>query len=118
MSESKWNFTVMQWNNYISQSPVTDETKLMQLQAACNEELRQRVFDSGQFYTLTTPALFLAKMKELSVITVHKSVHLMNLWKMTQESDEPIRAFAARVTATADMCSMNVKCSGCNVDIS
>ena len=47
MSESKWKFTEMQWNNYISQSPVTDETKLMQLQAACNEELRQRVFDSG-----------------------------------------------------------------------
>ena len=58
-------------------------------------------------------------MKELSVIVVHKSIHLMNLWKMRQESDEPIRAFAARATSTADMCNMTVKCSSptCDTDI-
>ena len=50
-------------------------------------------------------------MKDLAVIIVHKSIHLMNLWKMQQQSDEPIRAFAARITATADMCGMVVKCT-------
>ena len=49
-------------------------------------------------------------MKELAVIVVHKSIYLMNLWKMRQEAEEPIRAFAARVTSTADMCNMIVKC--------
>ena len=89
----------------------------MQLQAACNTELRQRVFDTGTYPNLTTPALFLAKMKELAVITVHRSVHLMNLWKMVQQPDEPIRAFAARVTSTADMCGMTVLCS-CSIEVS
>ena len=58
-------------------------------------------------------------MKELSVIVVHKSIHLMNLWKMRQESDEPIRAFAARLTSTADMCNMIVKFSSstCDTDV-
>ena len=82
----------------------------MQLQAACDDALRQRVFDTGTYSSLTTETEFLKKMKELSVIVVHRSIHLMNLWKMHQESDEPIRAFAARATATADMCNMTVKC--------
>ena len=46
--------------------------------------------------SLITEAQFLTIMKELSVIVVHKSIHLMNLWKMRQESDEPNRAFAGR----------------------
>ena len=110
MSESQWNFKILQWNAYIQQTETDDNVKLMQLQAACDDQLRQRVFDSGVYSLLTTPDLFLQKMKELAVITVHTAVHLRNLWKMEQSTDENIRAFAARVTATADMCNMKVKC--------
>ena len=81
MTESKWNFTVLSWDSYIGQSPLAPEaTKLMQLRAACDEGLRQRIYDTGNFATLVTTDLFLAKMKELAVVTIHKSVHLMNLW--------------------------------------
>ena len=90
----------------------------MQLQAACDDDLRQRVYDTGNTASLNTTVLFLAKMKELAVITVHKSVHLMNLWRMLQEPDESIRAFVARVTATADMCGMSVTCVECNKNLS
>ena len=117
MTESQWKFTKLQWDAYISQTVLQDATKLMQLQAACNTELRQRVFDTGTYPNLITTDLFLDKMKELAVITVHKSVHLMNLWKMAQQSDEPIRAFAARVTSTADMCGMTVLCT-CSIEVS
>ena len=119
MTESQWSFTKIQWDNYIKQSAVSESVKLMQLQAACDDNLRQRVFDTGTYSSLTTEAQFLEKMKELSVIVVHKSIHLMNLWKMRQESDEPIRAFAARATSTADMCNMIVKCSSptCDTDV-
>ena len=39
---------------------------------------------------------------------------------MTQQSDEQIGAFAARVTATADMCGMSIKCTSdtCDTTIS
>ena len=103
-------FKLLQWNAYIQQTETDDNVKLMQLQAACDDQLRLRVFESGVYSTLTTPDLFLQKMKELAVITVHTAVHLRNLWKMQQSTDENIRAFAARVTATADMCNMKVKC--------
>ena len=111
MSESQWSFTKLQWDNYISQTQVSPSVQLMQLQAACDDQLRQRVFDTGQYSALTDTASFLMKMKELAVIVVHKSIHLRNLWQMQQQSDEPIRAFAARLTATADMCGMVVECT-------
>ena len=69
------------------------------------------MFDTGGYASLTTVDLFMAKMKELAVITVHKAVHLRNLYQITQDSDETIRAYVARVTATADMCGMTMKCS-------
>ena len=119
MTESQWNFKQTQWDNYIKQSVVPDSVKLMQLQAACDDSLRQRVFDTGTYSSLTTEDLFMKKMKELSVIVVHKSIYLMNLWKMRQQSDELIRAFAARVTSTADSCNMVVKCPNttCKQDV-
>ena len=119
MTESQWSFTKIQWENYIKQSVVSPDVQLMQLQAACDESLRQRVFDTGMYAALDTAELFLVKMKELAVIVVHKSIHLMNLWKMQQQSDEQIRAFAARITATADMCNMLVKCpnNACGRDV-
>ena len=44
MTESQWSFTKIQWDNYIKQSAVSESVKLMQLQASCDDALRQRVF--------------------------------------------------------------------------
>ena len=87
-SEATWNFTKTLWDAYISQTAAT-----------------------GMYATLNTVELFLEKIKELAVVTVHKAVHLRNLYRLTQESDKTIRAYVARVTATADMCGMTMKCT-------
>jgi len=44
----------MQWDNYIKQSVVSEAVKLLQLQAACDDALRQRVLDTGTYSSLTT----------------------------------------------------------------
>ena len=111
MTEAQWTFMQIQWENYINQTPVPDSTKLIQLQAACSDSLRQRIFDTGLYNTLSTPQLFLSKMEEIAVTKIRKSVHLRNLWRMSQQPDEQIRAFVARLTATADMCGMSVSCA-------
>ena len=90
----------------------------MEISNFCDDGLRSRVYDSGDFASLNTVALLLARMKELAVVTVHKSVHIMNLYKMVQQSDENIKAFSARLTGTAEMCGMSVRCVTCRVDIS
>ena len=68
---------------------------------------------------LDTTQKMIMKMKELSVISIHESIHMMNLMKMTQETTESIRAYAARITGKADLCKMKVKCTkvGCNTEI-
>jgi hypothetical protein len=117
MTEAQWQYKEIDWNSYINQAPSSDNAKLLQLRATCGESLRQRVCDSGGWSLQTVPEL-LAKMKELAVIKIHKSRHMANLYKITQQSDEPVRAFVARLTGTADCCGMTVKCPTCQVDLS
>ena len=82
MTESKWQFVNMQWVAYIDQTPASDEQKVQQLCAACDKDLLQRLYDCGSFASLTTVQLLLDKMKELAVISVHKTIHMVHLWKM------------------------------------
>ena len=113
MSESAWEFVMVQWNTYIGQGTVSASQSLQQVQAACSADLLQRVYDTGTYSTLTTTALFLSAMEKLAVLKVHKAVHTMNMWRMTQQSDESIRAYAARITGTAELCGMTLECTNC-----
>ena len=117
MTEADWQFKEIDWQSYIGQTPCSDNTKLLQLRAACDDSLRQRVCDSGG-WTLRTVPLLLARIKELAVVKIHKSRHLANLYSIVQQSDEPVRAFVARLTGTADMCGMQVQCSDCQQNVS
>ena len=113
MTESAWQYTEIDWESYINQTPgITDNVKLLQLRAACDESLKQRVQDAGG-WNLDTVAGLLAKMKELAVIKVHKSRHMANLYNIRQQSDESVRAFVSRLTGTADCCGMTVTCESC-----
>ena len=119
MTESQWQFTKMQWRAYIEQTPASETQKVEQLRAACDTNLLQRVYDSGSFDSLNTTDLLLAKMKELSVKKVHKTIHMVHMWKMIQEPSEGVRAFVARITGKADLCEMQVKCptQGCDTKV-
>ena len=52
MSEAAWQFKVIKWRSYIGQTPLTPDEKLQQLRAACDEELSQRVYNSGGYNAL------------------------------------------------------------------
>ena len=120
MTESSWQLKMIDWKSYNSQAPTSPEICLLQLRAACDEDLHRRVYDSGDYSGLDTEEKFLARMKELAVIKIHKSVHKMNLYRMAQNPDEAIRAFVARVRSTADLCGMTLKCSSdcCDAEVS
>ena len=110
MTQAQWEFLILKWASYISQTPVSTEQKLHQLRTACDTDLLQRVYDAGNYQSLNTAELLLAAMKKLAVQVVHKTIHMMNMWKMNQDSGETIRAFEARITGTADLCNMVVQC--------
>ena len=102
---------------HLFQQPAAPVALVSKFRAACDDSLRQRVCDSGG-WTLRTVPLLLARIKELAVVKIHKSRHLANLYDIVQQPDEPVRAFVACLTGTADMCGMQVQCSDYQQNVS
>ena len=111
MTQSEWSFTKAQWSAYISQSVVAEEVKVQQLQAACDKDLLRRVYDAGGLDSLNTEVKLMAQIQKLAVRVVHKTLHMQNLWSMTQQPEEPIRAFSSRLIGTAELCDFTLTCS-------
>ena len=111
MTQAEWAFKTSQWHAYISQSVVSESTKVQQLRAACDDDLLRRVYDAGDLSSLTTETLLLAQIKKIAVRVVHKTLHLQNLWAMHQSPEESIRAYASRLVGTAELCELFVTCS-------
>ena len=103
MSQSEWSFNEAQWSAYISQSIVREKVKVQQLQAACDQDLLRRVYDTGGLDTLNTEELLMAQLKKLALRVVHKTLHMQNMWSMSQSPEEPIRAFCSRLAGTAEL---------------
>ena len=65
---------------------------------------------------MNTETLLLTQVKKIAVRVVHKTLHLQNLWKMSQSPEESVRAYVSRLVATAELCDLYVTCSkqGCD----
>ena len=74
------------------------------------------MYDYGDFDSLQSIDAFLQRMKEISVKTIHKTIHMLNMWNLVQMSDENIKAFLARIISIADLCDMFVTCVAENCD--
>ena len=116
MSQAEWAFKHSQWTAYINQTPVSEQVKVQQLRAACEDDLLRRVYDAGDLANMNTEALLLAQIKKIAVRIVHKTLHLQNMWKMVQSPDESIRAFVSRLVGTAELCDLFVTCSRAGCD--
>ena len=116
MTQAEWSFKETQWNVYINQTNVSEQVKVHQLKAACDTALLRRVHDAGGLSSHDTEQTLLAEIKKLAVRVVHKTLHLQNMWSMTQGPEESIRAFTSRLIGTADLCDLHITCSksGCN----
>ena len=80
MNESQWSFTVIQWENYIKQSAISPEVKLMQLQAACDDQLRQRVFDTGVYSLVPIVILVMSLPSSIFSCTFSRAFTLLCRW--------------------------------------
>ena len=116
MTQSEWAFNESQRRAHIGQSVVSEQVKVQQLQAACDEFLLRRVYDAGVLASLKTEYLLLSQIKKLAVRMVHKTLQLQNMWAMTQSPEEPVRAFCSHLVGTAELCDLTVICSktGCD----
>ena len=111
MTQSDYAFKESQWGAYIGQSVTSEQVKLQQLRAGCDEDLLRRVYDAGDLQGLNTEKDLLKQIKNLGVRVVPKTLHLQNMWQMKQDPEEPIRAFCSRLVGIADLCDLTVQCS-------
>ena len=114
MTEEQWRFFVDEWNRYKRQTKVKDQELLDELWSCMVEELRQLAFAEGGSTNLLTEDTMTKKIKSLAVVSLHSSVHVVNLHEQRQQSDENVHSFAARVRGIAASCGLQKKCPGCD----
>ena len=115
MSEESWRFFLDEWSRYKRQTGIKDQELLDELWGCMTDELRQLAFAEGGTTNLTTEDLMTIRIKSLAVVSLHSSVHVVNLHELRQQSDENVHAFAARVRGIAASCNLHKKCSGCQL---
>ena len=103
-----------EWNRYKRQTKVKDQELLDELWSCMVEELRQLAFAEGGSAKLLTEDTMTKKIKSLAVVSLHSSVHVVNLHEQRQQSDENVHSFAARVRGIAASCGLQKKCPGCD----
>ena len=113
MSEESWRFFLDEWSRYKRQTGIRDQELLDELWTCMTDDLRQLAFAEGGTANLTTEDLMTAKIKSLAVVSLHTSVHVVNLHELRQQSDENVHVFAARVRGIATSCGLQKKCSSC-----
>ena len=113
MTEEQWRFFTDEWNRYKRQTKVKDQELLDELWSCMVEELRQLAFAEGGSVNLTTEEKMIKKIKTLAVVSLHSSVHVVNLHEQRQQSDENVHSFAARVRGIAASCGLQKRCPGC-----
>ena len=104
MSEEQWRFFMDEWNHYKRQTKVKDQELLDELWSCMVEELRQLAFAEGGSSNLLDEETMTRKIKSLAVVSLHSSVHVVNLHEQRQQSDENVHSFAARVRGIAASC--------------
>ena len=109
LSESEWTFFISKWERYVRQTKVEGQQLLDELWNCMDEDLEKLAF--GDNMVATGAQDLLSKIKCLAVTTIHPSLHVVNLHKMTQNHDEPTKAFSARVRAVAVNCELKKPCS-------
>ena len=85
------------WTSYKRSCGITDETEIRdQLLAACNEELRRDLFSclGSKLETLTEQQM-LDEIEKLAVLSQNNLVKVVHLLALSQDREEPVRAFYA-----------------------
>ena len=119
----QWSYFITRWNRYKQMTGLGTnvEETVCHLLECCDEDLQLGLHRSlGADLTLKTETEVISEIRKFAVTEQRKLVCRNKLRSMTQDRDEDINHFAARVKGQADMCDYMVTCtkSGCNTKIS
>ncbi|KAF0287263.1 hypothetical protein FJT64_014293 [Amphibalanus amphitrite] len=120
-SSEEWTYFLSRWTDYKEAVHLTGSDCVLQLLECCDEALRRDLTRASGGSLATKPEKdVLAAMRRLAVREENTMVARVALQNMTQDTDESIRTFAARLRGQAAVCHFTIQCpnSACGKDIS
>ena len=112
-SSEDFVYTQQRWAEYKQACKLTGEDIVFQLLECCEEPLRKDLTRLHGSLISRSEEDVLKKIKTLAVRQENVMVARVQLHVMTQDRDEPVRTFAARLKGQASVCQFSIECAGC-----
>ena len=117
-TSEEWTYFLTRWSEYEQATGLTGNDIIIQLLECCDEPLRKDLTRSeGGSLTNKTKDQVLESIKELAVREENAMVARVALHNMTQDRDESIRSFCARIKGQAGVCKYNIECPSCKTTV-
>ena len=105
-----WDFTT-RWDAYTTATHIANQDATLQLLECCEEGLRKEFYRSHTNIATATETNALAAIKTPDVKAENAAVSRMTLMTMTQDREEGVGSFAARLRGQAKICKFSKNCS-------
>ena len=117
-TSEEWSYFLIRWNDYVNATGITGKQAVIQLLECCEESLRKDLTRSvgGSLLDQNINDV-LASIKSLAVREENVMVARVNLHNMTQDRDEPVRSFGARIRGQAGVCKFITTCQSCQAEV-
>ena len=117
-TSEQWSYFLTRWKDYKAATNITGTEEVIQLLECCDEDLRKDLTRAaGGSLTNKPVAEILQSIKTLAVRHENIMVARVQLQDMSQDEEEPIRTFAARLKGQADVCKFAMDCPSCSTQV-
>ena len=111
-------YFLSRWKDYVDATKIKDKELIIQLLECCDETLRRDLTRAqGGSLTTKTEEIVLAAIRQLAVREENTMVVRVTLNNMTQDREETVRSFSARLRGQAGVCKFVLKCNNCDTDV-
>ena len=115
----KWNFFLARWQRYKKMSGISEDDVSCQLLECLEEDLLLNLHRSkGAALDTLNEEMLLIEVKRLAVKVESTIVSRVKMRGMTQDHQEEIQHFAARLQGQATLCEYMIGCPTRNTEIS
>ena len=113
-----WMYFLSRWKDYVEAIKVAGKELVIQLLECCDEHLRRDLTRSAGGSLADKPKEDVLKaIRILAVREENTMVAHVTLNNMTQDREETIRSFGARLRGQAGVCKFIINCQGCHQDV-
>ena len=119
VGEDKFNLFMSNWARYKRSTGLVEVTTIRdQLVGTCSEELYEDMYNLlGSSIDQKTEVELMAEMKRLAVVSQNNMVNVVRLMSITQDRDEPIRSYLAKLKGASSVCKLTVQSTGNAADL-